>query len=62
MDAGYTYTITTFPVDERAVAAALGIDYAEIEQARADRAAMPAEMRGLLDEYDRRVDRAFLGV
>jgi hypothetical protein len=63
------YTYTTFPIDERAAAAALGIDYDELlaDRKRADEERMgiygdeAREIRLALDELQRETQRRMFG-
>lgn len=66
----YTYTYSTFPIDERAAAAALGLDYAQVlkdrEIAAEERAGVHGqerrEVREAVDEVQRETQRQMLGL
>lgn len=66
----YEYEFRSFPIDERAAAAALGIDYAELlatrklasEEREGLHGSERREIREAMDAIDREMQRSMLGL
>jgi ParB-like chromosome segregation protein Spo0J len=58
----YAYTYRSFPVDERAVAEALGVDYDDMLRYEQERVKLDPEVLAALDEVAAEVQRRMLGL
>jgi hypothetical protein len=57
----YAYAYRSFPVDERAIAEALGIDYDDMLRYEQERVKLDPEVLAALDEVASEVQRRMLG-